>query len=979
MVEPGTALSSVGALIVKNLELQQIWLKLQQENLEEYVNDFFQDCLSEGVLLASPHILKNALLEALAEFLTIIEDELLVECGLTEAEVRDTYQVAIGRFIRDDDVKPLLGKAFEKKCRAIDANQLRTIWVQRYSPNMPPGFNWDGVAKQYVKDVRRIVRNSPELEELLELEIQESIEEKVREIAGIPPDFNLPKYQEGLRERYSNLNLSSLDTTGCAYNQLKLWRLFIPQNVRQVHQVLPKIYELPKEHQRRLRESNQLDTDISIEELTEYKQVYAQQPIRPINEIINDKDNYRYLVILGDPGSGKSTLLQYLALDWANSTPNDASLQPIPLLIELRTYMRNRDVGQWKNFLEFFHDSSGIVCHLNQHQLVEQLKAGNALVMFDGLDEVFDPGKREDVMTDIHRFTNDYPDVRVIVTSRVIGYKPQRLQDAQFDHFMLQDLEANQIQEFITRWHDLTFTDQVDKHRKRERLQRAIDTSKAIRELAENPLLLTMMAILNRNQELPRDRPELYNQASRVLLHQWDVERALVEHQQLEIQTIDYKDKQAMLRRVAYQMQAAEKEFAVANLIAADELDQILTDYLKTLDINNPRVIARVMIKQLRERNFILCFMGADYYAFVHRTFLEYFCAWEYVWQFEKERTISLEELKSEVFGKHWWNPSWDEVLCLIIGMIQPKIAGHVIEYLIETPDADEWHTDLSHSKLFFAAKCISEVRNRVDIKETADKMLDRLKGLTDGDDPIEKEEAIRVIATIWKDAPETLNLLKAIAQSDRYCYHDYTQLIAVKGLAENWKNDPDTFLLLMELAKSDENGHVGNAAIQKLLKGWKDKPNFLSDLKTLAQSAKHCRVRETAMREWAQGGFSDPDILPLLKRVAQSNDHWHVRAAALEELARGWKDESGIFEFICDRAVNDPYPLKDETNPLKDETNKTPNPRKTALKIIIKQYPDNPQTLPLLRDRAENDPDEKVREFAQTELAQFEKQKSDI
>ena len=50
----------------------------------------------------------------------------------------------------------------------------------------------------------------------------------------------------------------------------------------------------------------------------------------------------------------------------------------------------------------------------------------------------------------------------------------------------------------------------VDKLRKQERLQRAIDSSKAIKELAGNPLLLTMMAILNRNQELPRDRPELY-------------------------------------------------------------------------------------------------------------------------------------------------------------------------------------------------------------------------------------------------------------------------------------------------------------------------------------------------------------------------------------------------------------------------------------------------------------------------------------
>jgi len=956
MVEPWTAL---GVSILKDLVLKEILLKLGKEALEDYVKDFFKDCIKEGVQLAQPDVLKKALGEALQQFLKLVEDELLLD--FSEAEVRDNYQVAIARFIRDDDVKPLLGKAFEKDCRAIDADKLRAIWGQRDSPAMPVGFNWDEVAKQYVKEVKRIVRNAPELRAILELEIQESIERQVKEIAGITPDFNLGKYQEGLLECYGNLKLDSVDTSGCAYNQLKLWKLFIPPNVRQVHELVPQVYEIPKEHQRRLRESKQLDAEVSLEELQRYKEVYSQQPIRPIREIIKDKDNYRYLVILGDPGSGKSTLLQYLALDWANSTLKDASLQPIPLLIELRTYMRNRDSGQCKNFLGFFHDSSGVICNLNQHQLVEQLKAGNALVMFDGLDEVFDPGKREDVITDIHRFTNDYPNVRVIVTSRVIGYKPQRLRDAQFHHFMLQDLDEQQIKEFINRWHNLTFTDEADKVRKRERLQRAIETSKAIGELAGNPLLLTMMAILNRNQELPRDRPELYNQASRVLLHQWDVERALVEHQQLEIQTLDYKDKQAMLRQVAYHMQAAEKGLA-GNLISASDLEKILIDYLKTIETNNPRAVARVMIKQLRERNFILCFLGADCYAFVHRTFLEYFCAWEFVWQFEKERTLSLEELKTEVFGKHWQDKSWHEVLRLIVGMIEPKFAGQIIDYLIELPDADEWYTDRFYKHLFFAAKCLSEVRNRVEIKATADRLLDLLKDLTD--DFMVREEAIRAIATTWKDSHDTLLLLKAVAQSAGDPY--YVQMMAVRGLAENWKDDPDTFPLLMKLAESDENGNVGNAAIQELLKGWKDDPNLLSCLKILAQSAKHCLVRETAMREWTQRCSSDPGILPLLKAVAQSNDHWHVRAAALEELARGWKDEPGIYVFLCDRAVNDSYPLAGEEN-------KTPNPRQTALEAIVKQYPNHPQTLPLLRDRAENDPDEKVKEFAQKKLPELE------
>ncbi|EDX72263.1 hypothetical protein MC7420_932 [Coleofasciculus chthonoplastes PCC 7420] len=1042
MVEPGTALSSVGTLIVKNLELKQIWLKLQQEKLEEYVSDFFKDCIPEGVVLASPNVLKNALLEVLAKFLTIIEDELF-ECDLSGAEIRDTYQVAIEQFIRDDDVKPLLGKAFEKNCRVIDANQLRSIWVQRYSPDMPTGFNWDGIAKQYVKDVRRIVRNSPELEELLELEIQESIEEKVREIAGVSPDFNLTKYQEGLRERYSNLNLSSLDTTGCAYNELKLWQVFIPQNVRQVHQIVPQVYELPKEHQRRLRESNQLDTEISIEELTDYKQVYSQQPICSIREIIQDNDNYPYLVILGDPGSGKSTLLQYLALDWANSAPNDANLQPIPLLIELRTYMRNRDVGQCKNFLEFFHDSSGIVCHLNQYQLVEQLKAGNALVMFDGLDEVFDPGKREDVITDIHRFTNNYPDVRVIVTSRVIGYKPQRLRDAQFYHFMLQDLEADQIQDFITRWHDLTFTDKADKQRKRERLQRAINTSKAIRELAGNPLLLTMMAILNRNQELPRDRPELYNQASRVLLHQWDVERALVEHQQLEIQTIDYKDKQAMLRKVADQMQAAEKGLA-GNLIAADELEGILTDYLKTLDINNPRAVARVMIKQLRERNFILCFMGADYYAFVHRTFLEYFCAWEYVWQFEKERTISLEELKTDVFGKHWQDESWHEVLRLIVGMIEPKLAGEIIDYLRnQSGEAEQF------INVFLAADCLSEVRNRSVIASTVTQLLNQIKGLIQYDlhyyyEPFDEEadlvreirtQAVAAIATTWHDSPDTLPWLKQKVQSDddeavrraaveelargwkddsntlpilkhnaQFDDHWAVRRAAVQEIAKGWHDSPDTLLWLKQKAQSYEDWVVRSAAVQEIAKGWHDSPDTLPWLKHKAQSYEDLCLRITAVEELARGWKYDPETLPILKQKVEYDDHWAVRMAAVEELTKGWKDDPETLPILKHKAqFDDDWHVrraavqelakgwKDEpwlfellrdralNDPFVREEDGQNNPRQIALEIIIKQYPKHPQTLSLLRDRAENEPDEQVRDFAQNKLAKLDNPKSDI
>ena len=243
-----------------------------------------------------------------------------------------------------------------------------------------------------------------------------------------------------------------------------------------------------------------------------------------------------------------------------------------------------------------------------------------------------------------------------------------------------------------------------------------------------------MMAILNRNQELPRDRPELYNQASRVLLHQWDVERALIEDARLDPKTIDYRDKQAMLRKVAYRMQSSEKGLA-GNLISATDLETILTDYLKTIEVEQARTVARLFINQLRTRNFILCFLGADSYGFVHRTFLEYFCAWEFVWQFKEDQTLTIDGLINKVFGAHWQDESWHEVLRLICGMIEPKFVAEIIAFLLTQKidrskflDKDGRVTKEGLSNIILAANCFTEVRNRNLITTTSEQLLEILK-----------------------------------------------------------------------------------------------------------------------------------------------------------------------------------------------------------------------------------------------------------
>jgi len=1164
---------------------------LAKDATKDWAKDLLKDSFKNVLRLPSKEPVDIAAGKALKEFLQLVQDQ-LEDADLPEAELKQ-YIKPLKQFIKDKTVKEILGSAFKDDCQVLDAVTLAKTWTQLNSRSLPDGFEWERVAKRYLKKVKAIVRESDELRALLDSQKLEAIAQSTQEIAGIAPEFDLRRYQEGLQERYGNLNLDSLDTSVYDYREkLKVWQVFVAQNVRECQEFLPQVYEIPKEHQKRLRESNELEADIDPQEWERYKQVYYQQPVRSVLDVVNDmqsdrlppqpplvrgeqdfsaisskvrgekdllsldkggeKDlpsfgkgglggvnSCRYIVILGDPGSGKSTLLQYLALNWARTPLNNVIEQPIPLLIELRTYIRDHTSGQCKDFLEFFHKGS-VICRLNQHQLHEQLKAGKVLVMFDGLDEVFDPAQREEVITDIHRFTNDYPNVRVIVTSRIIGYKPQRLRDAQFRHFMLQDLEADQIQDFIYRWHELTFTDEADKVRKRERLQQAINTSSAIGELAGNPLLLTMMAILNRNQELPRDRPELYNQASRVLLHQWDVEQKLLENPRIDSVAIDYKDKQAMLRQVAYHMQAADKGLA-GNLIRGEDLERILTGYLKSIEVSQARTVARLLIEQLRSRNFILCYLGADSYGFVHRTFLEYFCACEFVERFGKrglEGGLTLEELKTEVFGKHWQDESWHEVLRLIAGMIDTSFAGQIIDYLMaENGEAQKF------INLFLAAECLSDIRSCSVLGATATTLLNQLKGLTKYDlnyyyEPWDEEarlvdeihtQVVAAVATTWqddsetlpwlksrltsndhwavqrasvqelvrgwKDDPETLPLLKTLALSDK---NEFLRADAVRELARGWKNNPDTlpliksralsdasddvrfaavqelargwkddpgiFALLKSCALSDASDNVRYAAVQELARGWKNDPNTLAWLKSCALSDKNwgvryaavhelahgwkddpdtlpflkqCttsdhgavrgaavelayawkndpdtlpwlktralsddswRVRATAVQELARGWKDDPDTLPILKQCAQSDDNENVRYAAVQELApgwkddpdtlpilktltllddswlvryvavrglaRGWKDEPGMFEFLCDRALNDPFERKE------DREN---NPRQLALEIIIKQYRDRPQTLPLLRDRAGNDPDEKVREFANKKLAALE------
>ncbi len=831
--------------------------------------------------------------------------------------------------------------------------------------SLPDTFSWEQVAEKYLKSVKLIIQQNAELRQILNTNQFDSMERSLATLARIPAKFNLASYQQGLRELYEySLNLDNLDKRSGEYEgKLTIKEIFIPQNARSCQEYLPKDYELPKEIQKRLRERGDIASEVSPEDFERYQKAYTQQQTRSVLDVIDDV-TYRYLVILGDPGSGKSTLLKYLALQWAKLSANDLSLHPIHLLIELRKYNRSQDEKKCDNFLEFIECDSSRIDHLDKNILHEELEAGRAVVMFDGLDEVFELEKRNRIVDQIHSFTQKYPAVKTIVTSRVIGYQQQRLKNAGFHHFMLQDFEPEQIQDFIQKWHDLTLIDRLKKAALLERLQQAIATSNSIRELAGNPLLLTMMAILNRNQELPRFRAKLYEEASKVLLHKWDFEvKEKLNNDRVDPYVIDEEVKQSICGRIAYTMQSSSKQ--LGNIISREDLRQTITDSLTGLMGTGATACAKLMVDQLRDRNFILCFLGGyneDYFAFVHRTFLEYFCAWEFVRQFEKQKTLDENGL-IEVFREHWRDESWHEVLRLMAGMLDANFTGKILEYLIgENGEAEKF------SNLFLAAQCVSEVKKRNVIAAIARNLRDRFKGLTryssynlnvSSSSDVEqnglvreiRRQAVAAVAATWKDDPETLPWLKQRAQSDD---NWNVRGAAVQEIARGWKDDPETLPWLKERAQSDDNWNVRGAAVQELARGWKDDPETLPILKERAQSDDNWNVRRAAVQEIARGWKDDPETLPWLKQRAQSDDNWNVRRAAVQEIARGWKDDPETLPWLKQRAQSD------------DNW----NVRRAAVQEIARGWKDDPETLPWLKQRAQSDDDSDVRGAAFQEIA---------
>lgn len=153
-----------------------------------------------------------------------------------------------------------------------------------------------------------------------------------------------------------------------------------------------------------------------------YVELYVETPgtastIKPLNKEIDEwlkKDSNCHLAITGEYGQGKSTALMKLCTDWAKRFLKTGQIgERVPLLIELR--------GQ----SPFETDPLGFISpwcaryRLPPQQVLNLIKSGDAILIFEGFDELRNAGKsyyRHQHFNALWRFA--YPNTKLIFTGR---------------------------------------------------------------------------------------------------------------------------------------------------------------------------------------------------------------------------------------------------------------------------------------------------------------------------------------------------------------------------------------------------------------------------------------------------------------------------------------------------------------------------------------------------------------------------------
>lgn len=374
----------------------------------------------------------------------------------------------------------------------------------------------------------------------------------------------------------------------------------------------------------------------------------------PVSKLI-DVQGLRSIVILGDPGSGKTTVSQYFCSAFHPSPKASDKIAGIPFHVVIRDFAARKGQNKSLTLLAYISNQITKVVDSTVPLGFAQywLRKNGSLVIFDGLDEVIRPEERAEVRDLVTEFPKRYSDPRIIVTSRIVGYDEARLDRNKFIHFRLAKLEKPQIAAFVSNFYKEREVNLLEREAAIKGLVEALK-EEYVSKLAENPLLLTIMALVHRGEaDLPKRRAQLYNKCVEAFMVSRNKAKDLLSYDEYEIRAC-HEFLGYWIHERAERVSGGSSEVPIKDL--RRNLLRNMLERHKEMSQEDCAKKVEEFIDAARKRVGLLVERGEGVWAFGHRSFQEYLAA-RYIFQ----NTFGIESLWAEIEDKvertHWVEP----------------------------------------------------------------------------------------------------------------------------------------------------------------------------------------------------------------------------------------------------------------------------------------------------------------------------------
>jgi predicted NACHT family NTPase len=230
----------------------------------------------------------------------------------------------------------------------------------------------------------------------------------------------------------------------------------------------------------------------------------------------------------------------------------------------------------------------------------------------------------------------------------------------QFTEVEMADFDNSQIRSFADKW--FKTKENNPKSTTGEMFWQALEERKPVKELAANPLLLTLLCLeFDNSSAFPQSRSELYERALNVLLSKWDGQRRIKRDEVYK--GLSLKRKETLLGQLA--MYTFERgDYFFKEKVATPQIEQ----YIRNLPgaSEDPEVLlvdSRDVLKSMESQHGLLAERATGIYSFLHITIHEYFTAKNIL----DLSNPALQESALYKLIEHIGEKRWREVFLLVV------------------------------------------------------------------------------------------------------------------------------------------------------------------------------------------------------------------------------------------------------------------------------------------------------------------------